>query len=101
MGMPIKVYEEHFLPNRKTQIKAQIDPLSISTGLYIELELAKEHGLTLGEYRKLPRYERKLWLMFRVLSNAKDQHSLDEIKAKAEREAQFNQQANSPQGKFR
>ena len=99
--MPIKIYEEHFLPNRKTQIKAQIDPLSISTGLYIELELAKEHGLTLREYRKLPRYERKLWLMFRVLSSEKEKHAYEELRAKAEREAQFNQQANSPQGKFR
>ena len=101
LGVPLKVYQDYFTPNIKTRVKATTDPLSVSTSMYIEVDIARELGMTLEEYQKLSRRERKIQMFFRVLSSEKERHAYEESRAKAEREAQLNQQANSPQGRFR
>ena len=103
LGMPLAVYREHFgQANIKTRIRSQTAPLSVSTSFYVECEIAKSLGMTHEQYRQqTSRKERILQLLFRILSNAKEVHSYEESKAKAERDAQFNQNAQGIDSRLR
>ena len=101
LGVPLKVYKDYFTPNIKTRVKATTDPLSVSTPMYIEVDIARELGMTLEGYQKLSRRERKIQMFFRVLSSEKEKHAYEESRAKAEREASLNQQGHDSLSRFR
>jgi hypothetical protein len=60
--------------------------------------IAKEHGLTLGQYKLLPRKERYTLYLLKILASAKEKFAYDEAKEKSEREAEQNRRN---QGRFR
>ena len=86
--MPVQVYREYFGDrSAMTKGKASIEPLAYSTHLYTECDIAKDLGLTLGQYQALPRKERKTWIFHRVLAVEKEKHQIEVSKAKAQRDA--------------
>lgn len=99
--MPQKVFRDNFVPNVRTKVKSKTQPLSVSTNVYVELEMANEMRMTLDDYRKLPIKYRKMRLFHRVLAAEKERFAYDESKRKSEQESRLNQRSSGKQGRFR
>ena len=93
--MPISVYREFFVPSIKTKAKAQTEPLTVSTKLYTDWELATSLHMTVEQFMKLPRRERRLQLFCKILSNKKEEHAYKEAKEKSERESRMERDTDS------
>ena len=93
--MPLSVYREYFTSNIRTRAKAQTNPLSVSTKLYTDWELAADLHMTVEQFHKLPRRERRLQLFCKILSNKKEEHAYKEAKEKSERESRMERDTDS------
>lgn len=71
-------------------VKAKTDPLSYGTMLYTEVTLAKQCGMSLGEYKKLPRTERRILYFHYILEGKKEEHAYAKSREESERKAAMN-----------
>ena len=78
-------------PSPAEVVEQRIKPLKFSSRFYIEVETAKELGLTVEQFEKLSRRERKIHFYFRYLSGKKEKFAMDD----AEEERKRNQQRES------
>ena len=74
-------------PSASQVFEQKTKPLKFSTRFYIEVDTAKELGMSIAEYQKLSRWERKVWFYFRYLSGKKDEFARED----AEEERKNNQ----------
>ena len=80
-------------------IKAKADPLLFDTALFTEVTLAKQCGLSLSAYRKLPRTERRILFFHHLLAGKKEERSFQKSQEDAQRKAATN--TPSPKSLFR
>lgn len=84
--MPMSLYRDIFLsPSAKRKVKASLEPLSSSTHLYVEFEIAKSLGMSHSAYKRLPRKERRTWYLWHVLANEKERYQMDQARSESER----------------
>lgn len=82
-----------------TAIRAKADPLLFNTPLFTEVTLAKQCGLSLSEYRKLPRIERRILYFHHILTGKKEERSYEKSQEDAQRKAAMNNPV--PKSSFR
>ena len=81
----MSLYRDIFLsPGASRIVKSSLDPLSSSTYLYVEFEIAKSLGMSHSAYKKLPRKERRTWFLWQVLANEKERYQMDQAKSGSE-----------------
>ena len=84
--MPLRIWEELHNPPPLVRAKLKIQPLESATQLYVTCQICQEMGLTLEEYRKMPRRDRLTLYYYMVLKGKKEDHAYEESKRKAEME---------------
>ena len=95
LGFPDSLYGELFgQPRGLVGRKALNHPLGFSTPLYRECEIAQKLQLTLENYRKLSRKERKIWYYHTILANEKERHQYEKVKQ--EQDMKRNQAPSMP-----
>ena len=84
LGFPFGLYEKIFVnPGALEKARAQQEPLHYSTLHYVECKIARTLGMTVADYRKLPRRERRTQYFFEILANEKETYAYDQAKEKA------------------
>lgn len=82
----MSLYRDLFIdPGAKLIVKRTQEPLSVSTQLYVEFEIAKSLGMSHSAYRKLSRKERRTWYLWYVLANEKERYQVDQARKESER----------------
>ncbi len=84
--MPLRMWEELQNPPPLVRAKLKIQPLEAATQLYVTCQIVQEMGISLEEYRKMPRRDRLTLYYYMVLKGKKEDHSYEESRRKAEME---------------
>jgi len=85
LGFPIPLYRKLFLEvGIMDKTRAKVEPLKYATGVYVEMGIARELGMTYEQYQKLPRRERRMQYLYSVLSAEKERYAIEEMKKESE-----------------
>lgn len=84
--MPLHIWRELNDPPPLLRAKLKTQPLEAATQLYVTCQICQEMGITLEEYRQMPRRDRLTLYYYMVLKGKKEDHAYEENKRKAEME---------------